>query len=503
MRSLVSGFGYDFHEGPADYCEATGELFVTISNITNSDEIQKMIPVENIRLRLVIKKQIDGKWQTVEELPFNNKKFNFAQPAISTSGDTLIFSSDLNSKSYGKSDLFMSIRKEGKWSTPVNLGDLINTTGNELFPTFIPGGLLSFASDGRTTNYGGLDIFYTRFPELDKVEILNGNINTPFDDFGLIINKNGSFGYFASNRDSKMNDDIFRLNIRKLYTIFNGRVIDFETNLPIPNASVFLNNCTGEIINKFITDSTGNFSFDIMNKDCPKIEILKDGYENETMNISGRDYYEFKLIQKQIYEIFVLDGNNQSPVDGATISCNEEVIFKTNSQGIASFSPPYPRDCEMSINKDGYLLQTFLPNFNHNISNTRDTVWINKKELNNSYLLGNINSVSGELKILKEATPILDRLKNILNTNPDIIVELGWHTDSRGNDSDNLRLSQKRADFAVTYLTNNGIDKNRIVGKGYGESKLLNKCKNGVKCTEEEHLLNRRIEFKIIGFLKL
>jgi outer membrane protein OmpA-like peptidoglycan-associated protein len=83
---------------------------------------------------------------------------------------------------------------------------------------------------------------------------------------------------------------------------------------------------------------------------------------------------------------------------------------------------------------------------------------------------------------------------------PDLIIELGWHTDSRDYDNVIIRLSQYRADVAVSYIVNKGIDKNRIVGKGYGESKLVNKCKNGVKCTEKEHRMNRRIEYKIIGF---
>ena len=215
QRILVPGFDHEYHEGPSDYCEATGELFVTVSNTDNFEVIQKMIPVEYIRLRLVIKKKIDGKWQTVKELHFNDKKFHFAQPAISVTGDTLVFSSDLKPANYGSTDLFMSIRKNGEWSSPVNLGSEINTAGNELFPTFISGGILSFASNGRTIKLGGLDIYYTHFPTLDKVEILSTEINSPFDDFGLIIHKNGKVGYFTSNRNSQNSDDIYKIDIIK------------------------------------------------------------------------------------------------------------------------------------------------------------------------------------------------------------------------------------------------------------------------------------------------
>lgn len=499
-RSLVSGFGNEFHEGPVAYCETTDELFVTLSNTINSETIQKMIPSENIRLRLAIKKRINGNWQTVEELPFNDKRFHFAQPAISVTGDTLVFSSDLR-PNYGSTDLFMSIRRNGEWSSPVNLGSEINTAGSELFPTFISGGILSFASNGRIIKHGGLDIYYTPFPNLDKVEILSTEINSPFDDFGLVIHKNGNVGYFTSNRSGEGNDDIFRLNIKKQYKNINVKVTDDMTNLPIPGAEAVLRRCEGDIINKVFSDSTGNFSLEISNNDCLQIEILKEGYENDLKDISGRSNVVFRLKQKKFYEILVIDVNNINPIDSTVISCDDQLNLFTNSEGIVSMTPPFSDDCELLIKKEGYLLQTIIPVIQPDRAITKDTVWFYKKELNSSYLLGNINSVSGELRILKESTEIFEQLLKIMKLNTDLKIEIGWHTDSRGKDADNKRLSQNRADFAVNYMVINGIEKDRVVGKGYGESQLVNKCKNGVQCSEDEHKENRRIEFKIIGFL--
>jgi len=500
-RSLVPEFGNEFHEGPVTFCEATGELFVTVSNTNDFDAVQKIIPVANIRFHLLIKKRIEGKWQTVEELPFNDKRFHFAHPAISITGDTLVFSSDLK-PNYGKSDLFMSIRKNGEWSAPVNLGNEINTPGSELFPTFIAGNILSFASNGRAIKKGGLDIYYSHFPELNKVEILGSDINTPFDDFGLIIHKNGNIGYFSSNRNQKWSDDIYQVDIIKLYKIFNGKIIDSDTNLPIANAEIILKNCTGEIINKLYSDSIGNFSFEILKKDCAQIETIKDGYENILKNITDRNNLEFRLKLKQYYEILVLNAEDSYPVDSVSISYNDVININTNSQGIVSLTPPLPADCEFLIQKDEYLNQTLTPKVIDNTAITRDTVRFYKKELNTIFFLSNINSVSGELKIIQETRPVFDQIIKVLKLNPDIKVELGWHTDSRGEDSDNKRLSQNRAAFAVVYIVNNGIERSRIIGIGYGESQLLNRCKNEVQCSEEEHRENRRIELKIIGFIK-
>jgi hypothetical protein len=214
-RTSVPELSNDYNEGPAAYCKATGELFITLNNMTDFDKVQKMVPVENINLQLAIMKKVDGRWQIVEKLPFNDNRYHFAQPAISVSGDTLIFTSDLDVVNYGKTDLFMSIRKNGKWSSPVNLGNKVNTPGNELFPTFIPGNILSFSSNGHEINNGGLDIYYSDFPVLNKVQTLGTVINSTYDDFGLIIHENLKIGYFTSNRNSKSSDDIFRLEILK------------------------------------------------------------------------------------------------------------------------------------------------------------------------------------------------------------------------------------------------------------------------------------------------
>ena len=98
-------------------------------------------------------------------------------------------------------------------------------------------------------------------------------------------------------------------------------------------------------------------------------------------------------------------------------------------------------------------------------------------------------------------TDQLDKIALLLKNNPRLLVELSSHTDARGNDEYNLKLSQKRAESETAYLINSGVDLGRIVAKGYGETQLVNKCSNGITCTEAEHLANRRTEIKITGFL--
>lgn len=128
-------------------------------------------------------------------------------------------------------------------------------------------------------------------------------------------------------------------------------------------------------------------------------------------------------------------------------------------------------------------------------------VELDRAELDRSIEIENIYYDLAKWDIREDAAEELDKLLVSLKDNPGIIVELGSHTDSRGKSKYNLDLSQKRAESAVNYLVQNGIDSTRISAKGYGESKLVNRCKDGVNCSEEKHQLNRRTELKIIGFL--
>ena len=138
---------------------------------------------------------------------------------------------------------------------------------------------------------------------------------------------------------------------------------------------------------------------------------------------------------------------------------------------------------------------------NNSMGTLLANVELDRVELDKSIEIENIYYDLAKWSIREDAAEELDKLLVTLKDNPGIIVELGSHTDSRGKDNYNLDLSQKRAEAAVEYLVENGIDAARISAKGYGETKLVNNCKNGVKCSERHHQMNRRTELKITGFL--
>ncbi len=125
-----------------------------------------------------------------------------------------------------------------------------------------------------------------------------------------------------------------------------------------------------------------------------------------------------------------------------------------------------------------------------------------KIKVNDSFKIENIRYDLNKWDIRPDAAKELDNLVQILKDNPGIVVELGSHTDCRASDDYNLNLSQKRAEAAVKYIIEKGkIPSNRISAKGYGETKLLNKCDDGIACSEAEHSINRRTEIRITGYL--
>jgi len=505
MRKLLPGFGAKFHEGPASYCKATGELFTTLSNTIYPDTVRKMFPVENIKLRLVIKRKINGLWKTTEELPFNNHKYHFAHPAISITGDTLVFSSDLDKENFGKTDLFMSIRKSGKWSDPINLGKEINTPGNEMFPTFLPGGILSFASDGHKGSLGGLDIWYTTFPKIGEILNAGDKINSIFDDFGLVFQPDLKTGYFTSNRPGTGSDDIYCLHIKSKYKIFRGKVVDDFTNLPITSSSLQLIDCNHKLVATTQSDSIGNFQFEITGNDCLLVEASKETYQEDRKDISGVDYVDLRLKKDSPYlTIKVIDKETEKTLskpnllvlagayDSKSLKIEEYLLrmklnASTNYKFEASERGYFPNEALFSsVGKVPGEYTLIIP--------------LEQLVPGKEFILENLYYDLDKYNIRPDAAIILNRLVRILNENPDVKIEIGSHTDCRGSQGYNMRLSQNRSNSVVAYLISKGIAPGRVQAKGYGETKLINKCADGVSCTEAEHQANRRTVVKIKSY---
>lgn len=419
-RALFTGLNTKYHQGPIAYCQKTGELFISVSNIENYDIYFNPFQLRKIRLKIVIAKQQDSTWVITGEFPYNNSKYSVGYPAISPDGNKLVFVSDKDG-GLGETDLYMSTRENGKWLDPVNLSDKINTKGKEFSPFISSDGTLYFASDGHNEN-SGLDLYYTSLEELSSPAIrLPKPINSEFDDFDFTLSDDNHFGYFTSARPGTGSDDIYRVDFEMPQKFYEAAVLDSETHEPVANARIIVNDDT-----KLAAGTAGDFSFEIKKGKKYKVVATAPGY------LANSATFAFSDLKK-----------GENTLKGE-ILLYKEVVEKT-------------------------------------------------------FTVNNIYYEYDKWDLLKESEAELDKIVTILKENPDLIIELGSHTDARGTDEYNMKLSQKRSESAVNYIISKGIDASRIIAKGYGESQLVNKCGNNVECTEAEHLQNRRTTFKIIN----
>jgi outer membrane protein OmpA-like peptidoglycan-associated protein len=499
-RELVPGFGNLYHEGPVSWCEATGELFVTLSNVVDGDTLRGIIKQEHIRLRLVAMKQENGIWTITEEFPFNRDKHHIAHPAISKTGDTLVFTSDMPG-GFGNSDLYISVRTDGTWSEPKNLGEKINTPGNEMFPTFGPGGMLFFSSDGHPGNYGQMDIYAVQLTGNTGVVNLGKEINSAYDDFGLVIHPSGNFGFFSSNRPGNGSDDIYHIEFIPLYENVGGRVVIKHNGNAVPGASIYLQDCNGNELQVMQTNQEGLFEFRVKKGFCYQVYAGKEGFTHDLKTYSGENFVEMRLEQIVNYKVLILDTETGRPLQNANATCRGK-SWQSDSQGFAGIQLEGEQKCNFRISRDEYFDFTYDVDLSalRPGAEIADTIRLLRKQLNKSFLFEDLSFYNDMWRLLPESEKKLDNLLKLMQDNPDLKIEVGSHTDSRLADDFNLWLSQKRADSVEEYLVKNGVASGRIIPKGYGETRLLNHCNNWTQCTEAEHLVNRRTEFTILEF---
>ncbi|MFW6275769.1 MAG: OmpA family protein, partial [bacterium] len=235
LEELSAGY----HAGPVSFCKHTNELFLTLSNYENAEVKNVVFQKKNIPLKIVILEKKDDSWTKTGEVPFNSPSYSVGHPSVSVTGDTLIFASDVTGKGEGKTDLYMSIRKNGKWDNMINLGNKINTQADDMFPFLHKGKILFYASNGNPEGKGGFDLWYSVLTEKGFSDPINlSALNSSEDDFGLIIDSDEETGYFVSNRNNANgDDDIYQVYFKGEYNL-ELVVRDKKTQEPISDARV-------------------------------------------------------------------------------------------------------------------------------------------------------------------------------------------------------------------------------------------------------------------------
>lgn len=228
-------------------------------------------------------------WSTPEALSFNNESFNCAQPAISSDGKTLYFSSD-KPGGYGNKDLYKTNKGLGNsWTEPVNLGKEINGPGDEVFPTLSGDTLMIYSTDSRE-GLGGLDLY--------MAGLINGNprnprwaempFNSPGDDFNLIFTTSKLEGFYCSNRPGGMGgDDLYAFMIDPRFKTLSGYIRDEKTGIPLTNVTVKITGTDGSVF-EAVTDETGKFTVNGVNPEAGyEIRAREDGFFTNTTLVEG------------------------------------------------------------------------------------------------------------------------------------------------------------------------------------------------------------------------
>jgi outer membrane protein OmpA-like peptidoglycan-associated protein len=531
----------NYHDGPLAYHPDGHKVFFTRNNMAKKrmgryDDKG----IQNLKLYYAdIDK--DGKWTNIREVPYNNMAFSVGHPTFSKDGKTMYFSSDMPG-GFGGADIYKATIAEGMvemaFGTPVNLGNTINTEGQEMFPWIDTASNLFFASDGHP-GLGGLDNFvvvdFLNNPT-GKAENLGEPINSNRDDFAFIMLKTGNTGYMSSNRaDGKGDDDIYSFRMLepfKRQLKLKGLVVDSKTREILPGAAVELQDETGKIVAQTIADVNGRYSFPVEPELNYKLVGHKEDYFDKIEKVSTinvpkgvteieKDLHLLKDPGLGLYAL-VTDKKSGQPLENVKMKvvdlANGKVVIDELTPITGDILKPLMEnrvgDClkyQIILSKEGYLGKT--AQFNHCIDkpglvNVHQKLDLGMSKIEVGMDLAEIIDIKpiyfdlNKYNIRPDAKRELDKIVAVMQEYPKMEIELGSHTDCRASYAYNEKLSDQRAKASAAYIKSKISDPDRIYGKGYGESRLVNDCgcEGKVKsdCSEEEHQKNRRTEFRVI-----
>ena len=416
-------------------------MYFTRNNFNNG---KKGRDSERTILLKLYKATKDGdKWTNVTELPFNSNEYSVAHPALSPDEKTLYFASNMPG-TLGASDIFkVSINADGSYGTPENLGNKINTEARETFPFVTDNNELYFASDGHP-GLGGLDVFVTQLKEdgnVGSIKNVGEPVNSKMDDFAFLIDNKTKNGFVSSNRkeDNLGYDDIYK----------------FTEILPIPKDCEQL--LTGIVVDEESQEPIANARV-----------VLFDSAENklkeQTSDAEGK------------YDFGTVDCDTKLKIRA------EKPTYNTNEISVTIPKESGTTDSKVAIELTEKPLKVGDP-------------------LNKALNIEIIYFDLDKSNIRPDAAVELAKVLEVMKEYPTMKIDVRSHTDCRQTAAYNLALSDRRAKSTIAWLIKNGIAADRLTGRGYGESQLVNDCgcepTNESNCTEEQHQKNRRSEFII------
>ncbi|MEZ4961795.1 MAG: OmpA family protein [Saprospiraceae bacterium] len=470
----------------------------------------------------------------------------------------LYFSSDGHIGLGGLDIFYTEDKGEGVWSTPENLGYPVNTVSDDFSIIFNEEGTCGFFASDREGGVGHDDIYSFKktgitvevlvFDEKTEAPLEGAQVYVACLEDTMTTNAEGKIHF-----DMKLNDccklsaslDDYEPNGTDACTkeltltdklevkipltksaefMVEGVVFDGFTGLPMEGSTVTIeNDCGQPLADPFTTPPSGKFYFKLDEECCYRLKATMDGYfAGIADSVCTRGLTTTETLKENLYLMPTstagLNTGGRPPVPGTQLGGKEETEYTyldpsskiwMDKETMLPAQGKYPdgREYDKGILKDDNFPVGFIPKNNGDNADKGDIVMNDKNGRENQsdngptaipYLL-HIYYDFDQSYLREDAIPELEKLYKVLVDNEQYIIEIGSHTDARGSYHYNQRLSQRRAEAVVRWLGDKGIDRTRLVARGYGEKVNVNDCVNNVPCSEKQHQMNRRTEFKVIG----
>jgi outer membrane protein OmpA-like peptidoglycan-associated protein len=455
------------------------------------------------------------------------KKVNFAHlqnhAALSPDENTLYFSAVSEGRGRGGSDIYVSKKTaDGKWGDPELLGDGVNTGYDEDSPYLSENGTLFFSSNGHP-GYGGFDVYKSKLENgtWTKAENLGQPINSAGDDIYFTLINNTSNGYYASARPGGYGDlDIYKVhylstevlpckpdNILTINTQADpGNPYLYNVEVQVPEA--YKNNIrqyAWEVNGKPIVQTSDKFQYTFAGSDTFKLATRLVAYCDTCPTLLGMCAEKSVVVAgKLLNEKGLASADNTKVATNTAANTNAKTGKEKNSN----------RDASRSKNKPG---KSKYGNQSASEENEENATGNTKNENSGGSYAASGSGLSesqlktinwnttpayfdkGRFSIREEAKEMLDQNIKALKNKNNLVVKINGYADSRGSENLNKALSGKRANAVKQYLVSHGVSSKRIKAvNAMGETQLVNNCSDGVDCSEDQHQQNRRVEFTVM-----
>lgn len=483
--------------------------------------------------------KIDGRWttgvfisnRTLEgwgypqklNIKNENNKSRVVNYYLSSNGKTMLMQLERDD-GFGGTDLYVSFREDDlNWSEPLNLGDVVNTPENERTPFLAADGVsLYFSSRGRG-GFGDYDVFLSR--RLDDTWLhwtkpmnLGATINTKSENSFYKLSASGDFAYFASPENSLGERDIFKVILPehlkpKPVVVISGKVLNSQNGEPI-EAKIFY-----QILPQFAkagearsNPKTGEYQIILPAGKAYQFHAEASGFLSVSDNIDLSEITEYKQIRRDLklnpigepYVIVtgrVIDAASRTPLKAQVIfrrkseSGTRGATMSDENDGKYQITLPVGEIYEYNAETENYEpvygeLDVSGVTRNSEMSRDIEMVAVGEGETIN---MRNITFEYRSASITKESITELEKLAKFMKNRPYLRIEIGGHTDDRGSDSYNQKLSESRAKSVAEFLTGRGVPFDKVSYKGYGETQPI-----APNDTPQGRELNRRVEFKLL-----